>query len=454
MERKKKVFWVIVILLTILRIGLMLKLPFYAIGNAKSDDFLLLDYAEKLASGQWLGTYGRLTLVKGISYPVFIVLCKYLLMPYSLGLVLFYIIAAIVFCIAIKNVVNKKEILGLCYLFLVYSPTGFSLRLAQKIYRMAIIYPAVLLVVACLIGVYLRKDAPIKKQLVWIIGSGISFSFFGFIREDSIWLAPFFFGALLITAIYYLFIVKINLKEKITRTSLLVIPICILILTSTTIKLINYKYYRVYTTNDRIDTSFADLVGNMLKIDTSKIEQVDNLNDNVWVSRETLVKIINECPTLQSIEDTVLYYYDEWAKGTEGQLPGDIYAWALRDAVSAAGYYDTAVHANKFYEQVNKELEEGFATGVFEKKNAIYFSSQSTGIQLEDIPYYVKKTFDNFCYLANYYFSSAEIIKYADGVDGDTRFMETITGVQTMYRTRYVYNLSGYLFAKNDNDIL
>lgn len=166
MERKKKVFWVIVILLTILRIGLMLKLPFYAIGNAKSDDFLLLDYAEKLASGQWLGTYGRLTLVKGISYPVFIVLCKYLLMPYSLGLVLFYIIAAIVFCIAIKNVVNKKEILGLCYLFLVYSPTGFSLRLAQKIYRMAIIYPAVLLVVACLIGVYLRKDAPIKKQLV------------------------------------------------------------------------------------------------------------------------------------------------------------------------------------------------------------------------------------------------------------------------------------------------
>ena len=58
MERKKKVFWVIVILLTILRIGLMLKLPFYAIGNAKSDDFLLLDYAEKLASGQWLGTYG------------------------------------------------------------------------------------------------------------------------------------------------------------------------------------------------------------------------------------------------------------------------------------------------------------------------------------------------------------------------------------------------------------
>ena len=113
MGKKKKFFWSIVILLTLLRIGLMLKLPFYAIGNAKYDDFLLLDYAKSIANGAWLGDYGRLTLVKGISFSLFILLCKYLFMPYSLGLVLFYIGAALVFCIAIKYIIKKKEILAI-----------------------------------------------------------------------------------------------------------------------------------------------------------------------------------------------------------------------------------------------------------------------------------------------------------------------------------------------------
>ena len=447
MGKKKKFFWSIVILLTLLRIGLMLKLPFYAIGNAKYDDFLLLDYAKSIANGAWLGDYGRLTLVKGISFSLFILLCKYLFMPYSLGLVLFYIGAALVFCIAIKYIIKKKEILAICFLFLIYCPTGFSLRLAQKIYRMAIIYPSVLLTVACLIGLYLRKDKNVKDQMIWLIGSGLSFSFFWFIREDSIWLAPFFFGALIITIIYYLLFLKVKIKEKIIRCLVMIIPIAIFILTNTAICVTNYHYYGVYTTNDRTDTEFADLVGNMLQIKAPKVA------DDIWISRETMEKLMTVSPTLASIEDTVLYYYDAWS-GERGQLNGDIFTWALRDAVSACGYYDTAVHAKEFYTKVNNEVEEAFKNGSLEKQEAIYFTSQSKGVQINELPKYIKNTISNLFKLATYKYSNAELITYADGVDMDTRIMESITGVQAMYRTRYSYSFSGYLFAKNNDDIL
>ena len=447
MNKKKKFFWSIVILLTLLRIALMLKLPFYAIGNAKYDDFLLLDYSKSIANGAWLGDYGRLTLVKGISFSLFILLCKYLFIPYSLGLVLFYIGAALVFCIAIKDVIKKKEILAICFLFLIYCPTGFSLRLAQKIYRMAIIYPSVLLTVACLIGLYLRKDKNIKEQLIWLIGSGLSFSFFWFIREDSIWLAPFFFGALIITILYYLLFLKVKIKEKLLRCLVMIIPTLIFLLTNTAICATNYHYYGVYTTNDRTDTEFADLVGNILKIKAPKVA------DDIWVSRETMENLMTISPTLASIEDTVLYYYDAWS-GERGQLNGDIFTWALRDAVAACGYYDTAVHAKEFYTKVNNEIEDAFKIGSLEKQEAIYFTSQSKGVQINELPKYIKNTISNLFKLATYRYSNAELITYADGVDMDTRIMESITGVQAMYRTRYSHRFSGYLFAKNNADIL
>ena len=60
--------------------------------------------------------------------------------------------------------------------------------------------PAVLLVVGCLIGLYFRRNGKLKPFILWSLGLSIIFSFYWYIREDSLWLLPLASVGLLIIA--------------------------------------------------------------------------------------------------------------------------------------------------------------------------------------------------------------------------------------------------------------
>ena len=183
--------------LTLLRILLAIKTPLYGLGTMMHDDFLLVNYADSLQNAEWLGTeYSNLTLAKGISFSIFLYLCNLLFIPYPLGLVLLWVLAAITFMAAVRAVVKNRAALLLIYLFLLYSPATFASSYSQRIYRMAVVPAAVVFVAACLIGLFFRRDERICVQVRWALGAGISLSFFWYIREDSVWLLPFVLGAL------------------------------------------------------------------------------------------------------------------------------------------------------------------------------------------------------------------------------------------------------------------
>ena len=61
----------------------------------------------------------------------------------------------------------------------------------QRLYRMAIVPGMVLVVFSGMIGLTLRKELPLKKQLPWAFLTGMALAFFWQIREDSVWILPF-----------------------------------------------------------------------------------------------------------------------------------------------------------------------------------------------------------------------------------------------------------------------
>ena len=73
---KKTLCLIFVLLLSVVRIILCNKIQLRFRCSEYYDDQLLFNYAHTLLSGDWLGTYTNMTLTKGISYSVFIVLCK------------------------------------------------------------------------------------------------------------------------------------------------------------------------------------------------------------------------------------------------------------------------------------------------------------------------------------------------------------------------------------------
>ena len=76
MSRSRQLLWILLPLLTLFRIFLFLRTPLDVMGNTPHDDLLLLTHAQSILEGNWLGTYCNTTLVKGVSFPLFVALCS------------------------------------------------------------------------------------------------------------------------------------------------------------------------------------------------------------------------------------------------------------------------------------------------------------------------------------------------------------------------------------------
>ena len=105
---QKKLFWGLVAALTVLRICLFLSIPIEALANADHDDLLQVNQGCFLFAGQWLGPYNSRTLSKGMSFPLFLAVCKWLCLPYGLGLALFYIASILFFLRAVRSLVKNQ----------------------------------------------------------------------------------------------------------------------------------------------------------------------------------------------------------------------------------------------------------------------------------------------------------------------------------------------------------
>lgn len=443
--------WIIILLLiflTIIRVSLATNMPFCGLGNAMHDDKLLADMSNSLQNAEWLGAYNNRTLVKGVSYPIFLMVCYWLGIPSSLGLILLFILSIIVFVIAISKIISGFFSKSIIYLFLLYMPSMFNTTYTQRVYSLGFVIPMSIFVFSFIIGLFLRRYEKNITLIKWSMGAGIFLSLFYYTREDSLWIMPFVICALLIMFILYIFLVKeIKAKEFIKKVLILLIPIICLATFSSSISLINYKCYGVYVINDRTDTYFAKLMQNMLKVDAGEKP------DNVWITREMVNEVLEVSPTLASIEGSIDNIYTSgWVTGKEINL--DIFFWAIRDAVSAEGYYVDAKTANEFYKQANEEVEAAFEDGrLKQEKDKIYISKLGNGLDEKQIKEVFKKTFvglydtiSNSQYENNIIIGtgSFEQLRYLEVVSGDSIVFPSTDGVDDsiIFKSSFVNEIS------------
>ena len=440
-----KVIWIVVVLLSILKVAITFRIPVAIYCAEKSDDNLMFQYAESILDGHWLGTYNNLTLVKGISYPIFLVLCNLLMIPYSIGMALLNIAGATVFVKAIGKKLPNRNIRFVIYLLLIYSPVQFAYWISQRTYRMSLIPDMLLLIFGFMLGMFFRKEESIKTLIPWSIGAGVSLAFFWYIREDSIWIAPFVGAIIFLMILYFVFIQK-ERKKLIQKILITLIPIACVLLTTVGICVINHHYYGMYTTNDRSGTEFAKMMSNLYLIDDEKAP------DDVWISDQMLEEAMQASPTLALAKNEIEKNMKAWEK--DGPIPGDLVAWVLRNAVQEYGYYTDAISTNNYYHKVNQELQAAFANGTLKKDHSLHFSSQAAGISTDKIPALVHKTFVKIGELSVYNECGVKNTVSCNGGDEDDRTVEGMLQTFSTYSNKKNYDLSGWLFAKNDTDVL
>ena len=384
--KKKHTYFIlgIAVLFTIIRLYLYSKAIYGTDMSATYDDQLLIHYAQNILDGKWLGEYTTTTLSKGISYSLFLVLAHKLHLSYAVLFGMFSILASILVALAFKPIVKNKYLLLSIYFYFLFSPISFTHEYSTRTYRNALVIPAVEIIIACLLAIYYRKYSSSKKLLPWFLGLAVSFPFFWFIREDSIWLLPFTVVALGISFVQILLGQDFSFKEakklkerpfllskqEWLKLSLFLLPLVGFSIVYQWIEYKNETTYGIATINDETN--------------------LNKENSEIWVSHAALNKALDASPTFHTVSTSIdeLYTTHAWTQGGKvKELPGDIIFWALRDVVSESGYYqNNAKETNDFWKKVNQELEEAYQKGTIKKKKEFYLMGSGDGKTMNDLP--------------------------------------------------------------------
>ncbi len=441
---------VVLISLTMFRLGLSAKAPYFINLFAGYDDQLFIHYSEEILKGNWLGSYSTKALSKGISYSLFMVWANKLHLSYGTFLGSFNILASSTAALALRPLVNNRWILTFIYAFFLYSPVTLTSEYSTRIYRNTLVVPAVLLVVACLVGLYFRRNGKLRSFILWSVGLSLIFPFYWYIREDSLWLLPLLMVGLLIIAGSVVFENIPNFRVKNFRASLkkfyftkkqlaklmlCFLPFILLFSTTKVLTNINQEHYGIALVNDRTGGAFGNVSKHLIRMDDGT--ELNETNSKVWVSRKALEKAEAVSPTLKSIAKNIdwIYHGSPWSGGED--IAGDIIFWALRDAAAQAGYYKDGEKTENFWNKVDSELSEAYKKGQLKQKKEIYLTATGDGKLRKDLPLVGEFMKSGFSY--NVFYKD-----YGQGMDATLGPKEDVAKAE---------ELLNYSFSENWQDV-
>ncbi len=445
--QKKDIYWLIfVVTAVVIRVCLEISMPALLNAQETFDDRLLFDYAESLYAGDWLGVYNNVTLVKGISFSVFLVLCHALCIQFPVGRMILLIGGSVLFLTAFKKVIRSRMSRTIVFLLLLYSPMGFDLLASQRLYRNSIVTEAVLILFSCMCGLFFRRRGSVKAMLGWAAATGISLAFFWFLREDSIWVLPFIFVVILLGIISIIVQYWRDIRKIAVKSAVLIIPVLFLGMAVTGVSVLNKHYYGIFATNDRAGSEFGKFMSYLYRIDNPE------KNLDIWVPESTVEKVLDISPTFATVRQEVENSINAWGAGEA--VRGDLIAWTIRDAVQTGGHYQNAQETNEFYRQINQEIQAALDEGSLELDGKLYFSKQAAGISLQELPQFFVKSFKMMGSMSRYTDCEASAVASGQGLVNAFRDMESFAGTRGISYPIYRMKIEGWIFAKSDQQDL
>lgn len=426
------IYYILVVVLIIIRCRIQTWLPIWANGNNYHDDMLLNNYANTIRQGLWLGDYGSGTLAKVPGYGIFLVFNDWIGLPYMVTAALFYSLGSFCMLLALQKLFKKKWLPFLTFLFLLFSPVYFEVTVAARLYCVSLIPSIILYMFAGVIGTFAERKNNFSRRIPWLILLGLAHGSYAWLRADVVWMSCFVWSAVAIL------IVEGIIRRERKRVLFFFIPVVIYFGFTNLLCAINNHEYGIYAMSDFTETGFADMCKALMTIKPT--EEIDGC----YVSLDTMERVAE-------ISNTFVPLYEQIAQDSKaaGMYGAEFYAWEIRGAMQAIGYYKDATSTNEFYEQVTKDIEQAFEEGVFEKRDALVLSSFVGPIRKNEIGNIVLTTIDNIMdSVITYGGIHASMATYS-GPELSYNIMSDLTNTEFIVDT-IALKFRGWMFATED----
>lgn len=338
-------------------------LPIAANPNAAADDGLMLSLAKSIVKGEWLGEYSYLTMVKGPVFSILLAVFNKLGISFVTMEVFLYVFGVFVFSIAMNKAFNNCFFMVILFCALLFNPIAYCKETLQETYRCGIGLGFSLIILGYYIYFYFQSNMFSILSIGFAIITSIAYSLLIYIRDDSIWIKPFMVVAIIIIMIRKMLVNKVNNKILLLSVILLVLPFFMAHILGAGISKQNESHYGVYCVTDSKNTNFARCYNLLISIE-------DNTDiQRVYMSKSKRDAIYEYSPTLRGITllENQIAAWSSYARnnayGDYGEIEGTYFYWALRDAVSRDGYYDSGERSEQFYGKVYDELSEAVEDG-------------------------------------------------------------------------------------------
>ena len=387
-----RVSWSLVVLIVVISTAISLFViadsPLPARADLPTDDGLFIRLAGSLRARDWLGSFDQLTLAKGPAYPAVIALADAMSIQLKVAEQLLYLLAALLLAWVVSRLTSSRLVGALLFATLALIPYFFlddSLRvLRESVYTGASV--AVVGGVAWVFLVRLADPHPWRGRDV-VVGCviGTMVGFYWLVREEGVWLAP----SLAVLAAGGLLVVLLRARSGASKPSdtwteapLAIRPRRAIIRTATaaiaillgaslvvaTVAFLNLRNYGVPLVNDFRDGTFPAAVGAF-----SRVGAVD-WHRYIPAVRESRLAVYRNSPAAAELEaflERPDYFYRQigcevaassvFVRDRSIEAPCDEFyygwfPWALRDAIAAAGHWDSASEAQAFMARLADEI--------------------------------------------------------------------------------------------------
>ncbi len=312
------------------------------------DDILQVQKAFSSVSGQWLGEFGPMTLVKGVGYPLLTAFFSAIHIPYIFAYHLLYTLACLLFVYAVSPVVKNNFLRLLLYVFLLFNPIAFSGQIT-RFYRDIGYYSVAFIAISAALGLMLRAQDG-KGVKFFAVFTGASLAFACMFREDSQWLMVYTVACVLVFgAVRIMLLKKQGFKKAAMAASAVAVAFA---LCMGAVSLVNFVHYGVFTADDYNTGPFAAAYGAISRLNN----EFDDPSVTIYkAQRLQLYELSPAFAELKEQLDGESLRFQGFLEA-QGEYKTGYFSFFMRYMVADIGYYTTAQAANEYYTRLADEV--------------------------------------------------------------------------------------------------
>ncbi len=430
--------FLIVLALVLIRYWLSAGLPITAHAHGTHDDALFIRLAESIVSGEWLGDYDKLTLVKAPLYPLYIAVNYLLGLQFKTMEHSIYILACVLFFMALLKARVNPYLALVPFTLLLFNPYHHS-SVERGWFYAALVF-LVFSGIFRMISIRTLTDR-IRPSHSFLLGLGLATLYLS--REETIWLYP------LLTIAFAILFYQPD-RYRVLRLMGKALPLLALgtALPISAVLTANYVKYGHFGIKDSAVKEFNSAFKLMKSVRTNEEKPF------VDISHESFSKMFEISPALAEFQP---YLQGDLGKRWGGlmckrhaeacgEIGGGYVFWALRDALAAKGYYQTPDKMKSVYSQISKELKKACISGELDCTRIVW--PLRYPIRIERIDDYLAKLPEFMAYMISGLHGRLPGYGAAHGPEEKLKVFQKLSNASIRPKSHGdIYSVSGWLIS-------